>query len=387
MTNYYQILGIHPLSDSTQIRAAYKRMAMAYHPDHNPDSREAEEIFKLVNEAYHTLSDSLKKAHYDSTYFPQYVVPHPRVRLDAAYAKSTRGTYYKIDREYFRTQGLSIAVFVVIAGFCFGLMNVIHYFAETRRQLHYQENTKELKLAGSLFASGHFEDAIRKVDTLAKVAPMEYRTHYTLDSLVSILRREADIKYDNKDFASAAALYLLIRKYDTPVSDEVMRKLSVSEYYLGNFAESFDAMKHLHEKYPDNLELVYSIGILSLDKLQLPDQALHYFTLGKRLVDQRVASMYGPSDQRVSPGRVPPDLFSEVLQGRARSNLLLSNFEDVITDCSRAIDLNPDAGEPYRLRALANARIRKTDTICNDVALAKKRGAGELEELEREFCR
>jgi len=62
MGNYYEILGIEYAATATQIRAAYKRKAMRYHPDRNPGSPEAEEMFKMVNEAYHTLSDAVKKA-------------------------------------------------------------------------------------------------------------------------------------------------------------------------------------------------------------------------------------------------------------------------------------------------------------------------------------
>ena len=69
MGTFYQILGIDHSASSAQIRAAYKKKAMLYHPDHNPGSREAEEMFKAVNEAYHVLADPLKKARYDSQFY------------------------------------------------------------------------------------------------------------------------------------------------------------------------------------------------------------------------------------------------------------------------------------------------------------------------------
>ena len=48
MGTFYQILGIDQSATPTQIRAAYKKKAMLYHPDHNPGSKDAEEMFKLV---------------------------------------------------------------------------------------------------------------------------------------------------------------------------------------------------------------------------------------------------------------------------------------------------------------------------------------------------
>jgi curved DNA-binding protein CbpA len=69
VTDYYQILGLSQTATSAQIRAAFKRLAMQYHPDRNPNNPMAEEIFKQVNEAYHILSDPLKKARYDSRFY------------------------------------------------------------------------------------------------------------------------------------------------------------------------------------------------------------------------------------------------------------------------------------------------------------------------------
>lgn len=65
--NYYQILGISKNADDNEIRRAYKREALKYHPDKNPENKEeAEKNFKKVNEAYSILSDKNKKKQYDT---------------------------------------------------------------------------------------------------------------------------------------------------------------------------------------------------------------------------------------------------------------------------------------------------------------------------------
>jgi curved DNA-binding protein len=63
--DYYEILGVDRKSDSDEIKRAYRKLAMKYHPDHNPDDKQSEEKFKEINEAYQVLSDSEKRAHYD----------------------------------------------------------------------------------------------------------------------------------------------------------------------------------------------------------------------------------------------------------------------------------------------------------------------------------
>jgi len=63
--DYYELLEISKDSDKSTIKKAYRKMAMKYHPDKNPDDHEAEEKFKAVNEAYQVLSDDEKRAIYD----------------------------------------------------------------------------------------------------------------------------------------------------------------------------------------------------------------------------------------------------------------------------------------------------------------------------------
>lgn len=63
--DYYEVLGVNKGATDAELKKAYRKMAVKYHPDQNPDNAEAEAKFKEVNEAYEVLSDSGKKAQYD----------------------------------------------------------------------------------------------------------------------------------------------------------------------------------------------------------------------------------------------------------------------------------------------------------------------------------
>src|ERR671920_720604 len=63
--DYYETLGVGKTASEAELKAAFRKLAMKYHPDRNPGDKDAELHFKEINEAYQALSDSQKRAAYD----------------------------------------------------------------------------------------------------------------------------------------------------------------------------------------------------------------------------------------------------------------------------------------------------------------------------------
>ncbi|MBW7955049.1 J domain-containing protein [Candidatus Gracilibacteria bacterium] len=64
--NYYDILGVTKNASDDEIKKAYRKLAMKYHPDRNKQNKDAESKFKEINNAYDTLGDSKKRKNYDT---------------------------------------------------------------------------------------------------------------------------------------------------------------------------------------------------------------------------------------------------------------------------------------------------------------------------------
>jgi curved DNA-binding protein CbpA len=392
MQDFYEALGITTTASQSQIKAAFKKMAMRYHPDRNPGNKQAEETFKFLNEAYHTLSDPVKRARYDSRF---HIITE---ELNEAYWqeikrkryqqwRQSRDMRYRLDKNYFKIQGLAFLVFLILAGFCFAVINTAHYYVRQQQMEKWQANSLQLKQVTGLFGEGKFNDAFTMIRAMEQKDPLDFRFGFVRDSLVAALRQQADFEFRKNDFRSAVTHYIVLKNYEHPVRFETLENMSMCQYYLGNYKESLESLKHLHNQQPADLGLVYKIGIINLEKLDNPQEALQYFNMGKKLFKENLSRVYGNAFQIVMNPTDAPDIYYSIFKGRALTNLKLGNVADAITDCNWAIFLRPDYGEGYYMRAIANISNNDYSGVCDDITKAKQFGSEAADELSKRYCR
>ena len=70
--DYYEVLGVSRSASGDEIKKAYRKLALKYHPDKNPDNKEAEDKFKEASEAYSALSDASNRKKYDQFGHPAF---------------------------------------------------------------------------------------------------------------------------------------------------------------------------------------------------------------------------------------------------------------------------------------------------------------------------
>ncbi len=397
MRDYYEDLGIARTAGAGEIRTAFKRLAKLYHPDRNPANKEAEELFKVINEAYHTLSNSAKKGQYDLKLYGLMQVYNynynyndlsvDEIKKNRYYRwKQTQERRYKFDKNYFRIQGLAFLVFLIIAGFCFSIIHTAHYYVRKQQLEKYTANNQYLKKVDGLFGSEHFDDAFKMIYSLEEKDPLEYRFSFAKDSLVDALRKKADLEFRMHDFSAAISHYQILKNHEHPIRYETLQNISMCQYYLGNYAESLQALKHLHNQDPHNLALIYQIGMINMEKIGNAEEALHYFTLGKKLFKQNLSHVYGSAFQIVMNPSDAPDIYYHVFLARAQANFKLQNYKDAITDCNWAIFLRRDQADPYYLRAMAAINLNDMRNVCEDLTKAKQFGIMNIDRLKRRHC-
>jgi tetratricopeptide (TPR) repeat protein len=391
LSDYYQILQLSPTADQAQIRAAYKRLAMQYHPDRNMGDKRAEEMFKFINEAYHVLSDPLKKARYDGRFYQQADYPtaghrHRDQRFRRNRQPQPERPYYKVDKNYFKIQGLAILSFLVLASICYSIGYTVQYLIQRQQMKKFVANTKLLTQVNGLFDSGKITEAFDLVSSLRTQDPKEFRFITAKDSLVNVLAKMADEKYQQGDYKSAIEQLLVLKNYETSTR-ETLQKIANCQYYLGNYEESLRALKQLHNQQPENLELIYQIAMINLEKTKNPQEALMYFNLGKKLFKQNLTDIYGQAFELVMDPDDAPDIYFEIFLGRARTNIELSDPREAVTDCNWSVYLRRERPEGYYLRSLARIQSQDRSGLCSDIVTAKRLGLTEAGTLEKKYCR
>jgi curved DNA-binding protein CbpA len=391
--NYYSILGVRSTASTAEIKTAYKKLAKAYHPDKNPGNPAAEEKFKLINEAYHILTDANKRARFDYQ-FENLASKPPRKDYSREarsnprqYRKPQEQPYYKIDKTYFKTQGLTVLVFIAIAGLCLIVAQSFRYFTQQKQVQEYNAVTIDLKNVSTLFSNGKTKEAFSTLQLLQEKETFDPRVAETQDSLLSELRRRAKIKYESQRFSSSITDYFLLSQYEEPKQLETTLKIAQCQYALENYNEAVTILKEVDQEHPNDLELLYEISLIYLNNIHNSDSAIQYLSRAKQLIEQNSMAKNGDSFRFTLKPEDAPEIYFEILEARAEANIALANFQEAVEDSDFCIYLRPAKGKPYRLKAMANIGNNQFESVCSDLQKAKARGNENTDDLERKYCR
>ncbi len=393
MADFYEILGLNQSADSTQIRTAYKRLAMQYHPDRNPGNPQAEEMFKAINEAYHILSDPLKKSRYDSRFNAQtaasYTEAHWREAKRQQYARwqHVQKKRYTFDKQYFKIQGLAFLVFLVMSGISFGIFHSASYIVSSKYEKIRLQNQQLIMEVNSLFGSGKIDEAIARIIALHKKEPLDFQFINARDSLVNELREQAEKHFKDQNFKESLELLIPLKKYEFPPRTETLRKVGVCQYSLGSYEEALQTLKQLHSQEPWDLELAYQIGIINLQYLDNKEEAMYYFGIGKKLFKENLTEIYGEAFTVVMNPNDVPDIYADIFVASANTNTLMKNYKDALKDLNWAIYLRPQRGELYKIRAITKMKAKDYTGLCTDLSQAKKLGVEGIAGLQNKYCR
>ena len=231
MKNYYQILGLNRDADLFEIKKAYKKLAIKFHPDKNNNDSFFEERFKEILEAYETLSDIERKKAYDSKYDILYNNGNTKHQSNKGTNKDSRSKYKtssnnrdtkKKTRKNYLGYIIALLIFFTIKHFFFDL-NSDNNNQYTKSDSHYN-NLQKKDYSNSIYLN---QDLVSMTNEINKTCPIYIDQDTKLEN-VTILP-------DNMVRYNITLLNILAKDINKQEFDDFMKPL-----ILNNIKKSSD---------------------------------------------------------------------------------------------------------------------------------------------------
>ena len=406
MENYYQTLGISAKATEREIKTAFKRLAVKYHPDKNPGNKQAEEEFKKLNAAYQVLSNPDLKAAYDlrlmnRNYEKKFhhsdditQKPHrdPRYRGRGAsqnshvFTRQNRARYSKAeDQKKGLTWALGIVGSIVVVFLVvIGINSYLSYlekeaFREERERL--RGKIKEGMLADE------FETLLEEIDENLKgregynAEMEEFR-----DEVFDALKSRAQEEFNNKSYQGALTLFSLWQKLDN--DEEVFLNTRIAEIYkhLGSFDLAKQKLYQLIAKDRSAVFAYAELGQISAKFQEDYPTALLFYDTASMLILEGYQSEFGEAyGIMLDPDRLP-DLQYDVYLEKGRLNDQLGNYEKARVACNWAVFLRDNRPDAYEVKANSEMMLGNREIACQDLQKALSLGSKTAEEKIRNNC-
>ncbi|MEP5612161.1 MAG: DnaJ domain-containing protein [Cyclobacteriaceae bacterium] len=380
MTNYYHVLGLSQNASAEEIKAAFKKQAVKYHPDKHPDKPQMEEKFKEINQAYQILSDEYEKTRYDLkleyrkfTGTPKanpYSYPgKPRYRRPVYtpprvdYRQNTIATLYAFGITF------GIALIVMISFWIKGAYDQMQLekLLVERREVYQQ--------AKDSYGNEDYEGAFTLMSSLNFFRMEESDMKLFKDNMVSDVVAKGNYSFDLGDYDEAIGLYEMVQRFE-PEKPFFALKVQLAEAYkkVNDPAKSIKIYEDLMVREYRIIASMVEIAEIRRDFLQDIEAARDYYLDAHQRAVKQYKSFYGEGYPLVINQRYVPESHYDLYTGLADIYLRLNNPEMAI----KAADWNkyvwPDSIHAYLISANAYATMEMNDEACQEFIGARNKG-------------
>ena len=383
MTNYYHVLGLSEDATPAEIKSAFKRLAVKYHPDKHPGRPEMEEKFKEVNVAHQILSDEYEKARFDlKLKYQQFSQSHER---PYTYQPPSANTWKNQARRRYASGRIDYRQNAIATAYAFGITFMIALLVMTGVWIKqtYDDHQLERRLAErrstymeakELFEVGEYKKAF-EIMTSLKFFRTEERDMKTFKStMLDQIIEKGDKAYGTKNYVKAITLYELVQEFapDLPFY-ELKQKLAES-YRQNNQPDM--AIEILEGFLVSDYELIGSlVKIAEIERDERGDlnEALDRLLIAHRLAVKRYKRFYGDGYALVINEKYLPKSHFYLYSNLADMYVRLQDYEMAI----KAADWNkyvwPDSAISYVTSAQAYEAMGRQNQACVEYGGARDR--------------
>lgn len=408
MINYYHILGISKNASPAEIKSAYRKLALRYHPDKNPDNTYAEDRFKEINQAYQVLNDSQQKARHDlalsyedlhaqlqnATFNAASVVNSapksagrdPRYRRGRAAQTHFRPASPVSKRQNIVATAWAFGIFVIIAILGVGLNSYSNYQQEQLFARQQELANSVYEKADQFFQAGDYHHSLQLLHTVNEYYNAPSHAGRLKQQIINKLEEEGNQLYAQEQYGEAAEHYQLLVDHQLTYNPLHYAKLVNCYEMIRDYPSAILAYKEVIAAEPETIEARNRLAAIFFRQQQY-EEALRYYQEASNIVSQEYQNHYGEGYAlAMDPGRTPQSHY-QLHCGLGETYTLLGMHKQADKALKWAIFLRPEDPEAYYLQGNNFFTDKQAPLACKAWASASRHGSGEAEEQLKNHCK
>jgi len=385
MINYYQILGLNENASQEDIKTAFKKKAVLYHPDKHQGDASMEETFKQINLAHQTLSNAYKKSNYDlmlrhgspeptferPVYRPEYPPVRPWHRTG-----QRRGPFIKRPK-FTSKENLWGTLYAFL--FAFSMAFIIKvgiwvndYYQEQEMQQLLTQRRELYTQARSSFADGELKLSLDVLVGMGHFFRSELDIRDYKDQLILDIRRRGDRNLKKGNYQAASGFYHILEQFPMSTTLSFLKKKAQVEIGLGNSEKAVEIYQMLYLNGYRSSSFYYEMGSLYEVGLKDYKMALNYFKVGAKKASSDYEATIGKAYPIVINANMIPLIHYHIYIKLAEMYLQTGNYLDAVNSVQWTREIWPDSLINYEIAAKGYFALGNTEAYHQTTREARK---------------
>ena len=381
MADHYQTLGISEQAAQAEIKAAFKKLAVQFHPDKHGGHPEMEERFKEINEAYQVLSNPYEKARYDlarqfgSTSYTSYTPPPPQYHHPHSHRPRRPYVDPRINwRENWIATAYAFGFTFIMAVIVMSGISIKKYFDEKKLEECLALRRSVFEQVQKNYEVGKVEAALTSLNDLGVFTDKEKDMKEFKERVYVEFLDRAERSYKKAQYEDAIYYFELIQNYGPRTTYVLQEHLADSYKSAGKIEEAIAQYNELLVSNFNLLNSYMSLAHIYHINLQNPTEALVYYEKANEHAIKLYKSMYGNAYPLVLTASVIPKEHYFLYTGMARAYLESGNPERAIKATKWNLNIWPQSAENYITAAEGFEQIGNHRRACRTLRTARELG-------------
>lgn len=376
MINHYHILEVAENATDAEIKAAYKKKALQYHPDKNAGDPQCEEMFKMVNAAYQVLSNPYERARFElKLKFGEATVDRPP---PSPYRKPyTRPNYAPRDIDHRTNDRATLWAFGISLGIAIVVMSgmqLINMYNQHQHDLMLGKRRVVFDQARDYHNRGQIASCLTVLETLGTFYKEEEDIEaFKLDVLDDQLQSGTRNFYQER-YADALSNFQIFEEYaeNTRLSFEVLH--AETHMMAGNHDEAISRFNKLIVTGNNTIENNLKVALIYREGKRDYQQAMNYYQIASKMAVNGYKSMYGEAYPLLLNSKIVPPQHFDIFHGMALTFYYLEDYQRSLSALKWNTQMWPDYPENYILKGQIFEKQDRASEACDQYDIAVEKG-------------